>query len=165
MDLTVFIAVTAAAVVLQTIILFVMCVAVFKSKNRVEAIASEVRTKVLPAAETVQSMLTELRPKIENTAANVSETTGMIRAQMVRIDATLNDVVDRSRLQIIRADDMVSKTLDRVEETAEAVHNGLAAPVRHLNGIIHGVGVAIGHLASARRRNHDVNVPQDEMFI
>src|ERR1019366_3976543 len=117
MDLSIFIAGTAAAVVLQAGILLAMYLAVRKTSARVGALAEEVRTKVLPTVETAQSMLVELRPKIETAVANVSETTSMIRAQLQRIDATVSDVIDRSRLQVIRADDLVTRTLDKVEET------------------------------------------------
>jgi outer membrane murein-binding lipoprotein Lpp len=49
--LTVFIAVTAAAVVLQAAILAGMFFAVRKTTAKVESLAEEVKTKVLPTAE------------------------------------------------------------------------------------------------------------------
>ena len=166
MDLTIFIAVTAVAVVLQAGVLLGMLLALRKTGARIEALAEEIRTKVLPAAEAAHSLLVELRPRIETAVANVSESTTMIRAQLQRIDATVNDVVDRSRLQVIRADDLVSRTLDRVEETTELVHKSVVSPVRQLTGLIRGVTTALEFLTSARRRNRGgVTVPQDEMFI
>ena len=109
MELTVFIAVTAAAVVLQAGILLAMFLALRKTTSRVEALAEDVRTKVLPTAELAHSMMQELRPKIETAVSNVSESTTMMRAQLQRVDATLSDVIDRTRLQVIRADDLVSR--------------------------------------------------------
>lgn len=165
-QLTIFIAVTAAAVVLQACILFGMFLAVRKTGARVEALAEEVRTKVLPTVQTAQSMLVELRPKIETAIANVSESTTMIRAQLQRVDATISDVIDRSRLQVIRADDMVSRTLDKVEETTELVQQSVVSPVRQLTGLVRGVTTALDYLTHHRRRSRGgVTVPQDEMFI
>ena len=164
MDLTIFIAVTAAAVVLQAGILLGMFLAVRKTSARMEALAEEVKTKVLPTVATAQAMLVELRPKIETAVTNVSETTTMLRAQLQRIDATVSDVIDRSRLQVIRADDMVTRTLDKVEETTERVQEGIVSPVRRLNGMIRAVTAAFEYLTHARRRG-GVTVPQDEMFI
>jgi hypothetical protein len=166
MDLTIFIAVTAAAVILQAGILFGMFLALRKTSARVESLAEEVRTKVLPTADLAQSMLTDLRPKIEIAVANVSESTTMIRAQLQRLDATVTDVVDRTRLQVIRADDLVTRSLDRVEETTDMVHKTVVSPIRQLAGLVHGLTVALEFLAGARRRHRDgVTVPQDEMFI
>src|SRR2546430_10187790 len=67
-------ALTAAAVALQAGILVALYLAVRKSSARMEALATEVKTKLLPTAETVHSMLTDLRPKIETLLTNASET-------------------------------------------------------------------------------------------
>src|SRR5215469_11599755 len=93
--LTIFVVVTALAVALQALILFGMFVAMRKTSAKVETLAEEVKTKVLPTAELAHSMITELRPKIETVADNVSVSTTMLRTQLERIDATLTDIVDR----------------------------------------------------------------------
>jgi len=62
--LPIFVGVTAAAVVLQACILVALYVAVRKSSSRMEALATEVKTKVLPTADTAQAILVDLRPKI-----------------------------------------------------------------------------------------------------
>ncbi len=164
-SVTIFIAVTAAAVVLQAGILLAMYLTVRKTSARVETLAEEVKTKILPTIETAQSMLVELRPKIETAVTNISDTSTMIRAQLQRIDATVSDVIDRSRLQVIRADDMVTRTLDKVEETADLVQQSVVSPVRRLNGLVRGVTAALEYFSNARRRRGGVTVPQDEMFI
>jgi hypothetical protein len=164
--LTISIAVTAAAVVLQAGILVAMYLAVRKSSARMEALTTEVKTKVLPTAETVQSMLVDLRPKIETLVANSSEISRAIRNQVERVDATLNDVLDRTRLQVIRADDLLTRTMDKVEETSEAVHKTVVSPVRQLSGLMRGLSVGVEAFLSSKRRHRDaVTVPQDELFI
>ncbi len=166
--LTLSIAVTTAAVLLQAAILVAMYLAMRKSATRMEALATEVKTKVLPAAESVQTMLVELRPKIESILSNVNDTTQMVRGQMGRLDATVSDVVDRTRLHVIRADELLTRTMDRVEETTEMVHKTVVSPVRQLSGLMQGLTVGLEALLGAkrRRRNRDaVGVPQDEMFI
>ena len=127
--LTAFIIVAAVAIVIQAGILIAMYLAVRQSTARMEALATEVKTKVLPTADLVQSTITELRPKIEAIAENVARSTTMVRNQMERMDATLNDVVDRARLQVIRADELLTRTIDRVEETSDMVHRTVTSPV------------------------------------
>ena len=165
MDLTVFVAVTAAAVVLQAIILVAMFVAMRKTSARVESLAEEIRNKVLPLAESAQSMVTELRPKIETAISNLSQTSALVKTQVERLDATMNDVVDRARLQVIRADDLVTRTMDRIEDTSENIHRAVTSPVRRFQGLLHGLTAGVEHLVSHRRRRQEVTVPQDEMFI
>ena len=164
--LTVFIAVTAAAVVLQAAILAGMFFAMKKTSAKVESLAEEVKTKVLPTAELAHSMILELRPKIETVADNVSVSTTMLRTQLERVDATLTDIVDRTRLQVIRADEFVNNTMNKLEETREAVQRTVVSPVRQISGLMHGVTAGVEAFFSRKRqRNSSPNVQQDEMFI
>ncbi len=169
--ITVFIAVTGAAVVLQAGILVAMYLAMRKSSARIEALALEVKTKAVPTLETAQAMLTELRPKLSVIADNLMETTISVRSQVERMDATVSDTVDRARLQIIRADELLSRTLDRVEETSDMVHRTVVSPVRQVSGLIQGVTAGLEFLLGGRgrrnggRREARRPVPQDEMFI
>lgn len=167
----VFIVVTAAAVVLQAGILVALYLGVRQSSARMEALAFEVRMKVLPTVETAQTMLADLHPKLTVIADNLTETTRSVRAQVERMDATVNDAVDRTRLQVIRADELLTRTLDRVEETSDMVHKTVISPVRQFSGLIQGVTAGIEFLLGNRNRRNGGGrearrpVPQDEMFI
>jgi hypothetical protein len=168
---TVFIALTGIAVLLQAGVLMAMYIAVRKSSARIEAIATDVKTKVVPTIEQAEALLTEIRPKLQVIAQNLQESTTMLRDQVQRVDATVNDVVDRGRLQIIRADELLTRTLDRVEHTTEMVHNTVISPIRRLSGLMQGVTVGLEFLLGGRGRKNGGSreerrpVPQDEMFI
>jgi hypothetical protein len=167
----VFIAVTAAAVLLEAGILTALYLAVRKSSERMEAVALELKTKAVPTLESAQAMLTELRPRLTVIADNLMETTISVRSQVERVDATVSDAVDRARLQVIRADELLSRTLDRVEETSDVVHQTVISPVRQFSGLIQGVTAGIEFLLGGRGRRNGGSrearraVPQDEMFI
>ena len=118
----VFIFLTGVAVMLQAGILLAMYLAMRKSGERMEALATEVKTKVLPTVEQAEAMLAEIRPKLQVIADNLQESTTVLRDQVQRVDATVKDAVDRGRLQIIRADELLTRTLDRVEQTSDMVH-------------------------------------------
>ncbi len=168
--LPLFIAVTAAAVVLQASILVGMYVAMRKSSARMEALAEEVKSKALPTLDSTQAMINELRPQLATIAENLAEVTTTVRYQVQRVDATVNDIIDRSRLQVIRTDELLTRTLDRVEETTEVVQKTVVSPVRQFAGLIQGVTAGIEFLFASRRRNGGSResrraVPQDEMFI
>jgi uncharacterized protein YoxC len=165
-----FIAITSAAVLLQTGILAGMYLSMRKSSGRMEALANEIRGKALPAIETVHSMLIDLKPQVETIVENMKETSTNVRAEMDRIDAAVNDVVDRARLQVIRADEMLTRTFDRVEHTTDVVQKTVMSPVRQVSGILQGVTAGIEFLLGNRgRKNGNTRerraVPQDEMFI
>jgi ABC-type transporter Mla subunit MlaD len=172
--LPVFIAVTAAAVVLQACIMVAMFVSMRKTSAKLEDIAGEVKTKVLPAVDQVQStiaqvqgVITDVRPKVDTIVDNLQQSTTVVRAQVERVDAAVSDVVDRARLQVIRADELLSRTVDRIEQTSDMVHKTVISPVRQMSGIMHGLGVGLealmGRRSNGRRERRPV--PQDEMFI
>jgi hypothetical protein len=163
--LIVFIGLTAVAVLLQAGMLAGMYFSVRKTSAKVEQLAEEVKTKVLPTAELAHSMMSELRPKITTVVDNVSVSTTMLRTQMERVDVTLTDIVDRTRLQVIRADEFVNSTMDKLEETREVVQRSVVSPVRQLSGLMHGVGAGFEAFFSRRRERNSVSAPQDEMFI
>lgn len=163
--LIVFIAVTACAVLLQAGILAGMYFAMRKTSAKVESLAEEVKTRVLPTAELAHSMMSDLRPKIETLIDNVSVSTTMMRTQLERIDATLTDIVDRTRLQVIRADEFVTSTMDKLEETRESVQRTVVSPVRQISGLMHGLTVGVEAFFSRRRGRNSSSVQQDEMFI
>jgi len=163
--LMLFIALTAVGVVIQAGMLTGMYLAMRKSSARMEALAAEVKSKVLPVAEQAHSMLTDLKPRIETIVSNASESSTLARAQMQRLDATLSDLLDRTRLQVIRTDELVSRTLDRVEDTTEMVHRTVVSPVRQLSGIVAGLTTGLEFLLGARRRHDGAHAAHDEMFI
>ena len=162
-NLTIFIAVTSVAVVIQAGILFAMYMAVRQTTARTEALANEVRSKVLPTVELAQSILTDLRPKVESIVNNFNESSVMARHQMERLDATMSDLLDRARLQVIRADELIGKALDRVEETGELVSKTVVSPVRQVSGVLQGLTAGLEFFFSGRRKSR--NGVEDEMFI
>jgi methyl-accepting chemotaxis protein len=169
--ITVFVALTGIAVFLQAGVLLAMYLAMRESSQRMESLASEVKTKFLPTVEQAQQLFNELRPNLAVIAENLTESTTIMKAQVERVDATVTDVVDRARLQIIRADELLSRTLDRVEQTSDIVHKTVISPVRQFSGLVQGITVGLEFLFGGRGRRNGGGqeerrpVPQDEMFI
>lgn len=169
--LTIFIALTGFAVLLQACVLLAMYLAMRKSGDRMEALLGEMRTRLLPSIEHAQAALGDLRPKLQIIMDNLEEISGTVKNQVQRVDATVTDVVDRARLQIIRADELLGRTMDRVEQTSDIVHKTVISPVRQLSGLMQGITVGLEFLFGGRGRRNGGGreerrpVPQDEMFI
>jgi hypothetical protein len=166
----VFIALTGMAVALQAGVLLAMYLAMRKSAERMEALATEVKVKAIPTMELLQSVLSDLQPKLQVISDNLEEMTTVMQSQVQRVDATVTDVVDRARLQVIRADELLTRTLDRVEQTSDLVHNTVISPVRQMSGLMQGITAGIEFLLGSRKRRNGGGdarrpVPQDEMFI
>jgi len=169
--LTIFIAVTAAAVVLQMLILLGMFFTLRKLSAFAKQQAEELSSRVVPLLEEtrkltgdVQRLLETTRPKLDVIVDNVSVISSGARDQAQKIEASLTAFMDRARLQAIRADELVTRTFDRVEDTSSKIEHTVLSPFRHLNGVVQGVGVALGTLFQRTKqpRNGRNN---DEMFI
>ncbi|HYH00418.1 MAG TPA: hypothetical protein VD837_14895 [Terriglobales bacterium] len=165
----VFIIVAAVAIVVQAGILVALYAAFKKTSARVEvlatrleSVANDVQTRVLPTVDNVQALVTSTRPKIETIVENLTATTITVRGQVERLNSTLDDIVDRTRLQVIRADELVGRTMDRVEETTEMVQRTVVSPVRVASGFLQGLGAGLGAFFGRGRRN---GATHDEMFI
>ena len=168
--LTVFIALTGLAVLMQACVLLAIYLAMRKSSERFEALAADVKTKVMPTVELAQQIMTEMHPRFQVIAENMEGATTVIRSQVERVDATVNDVIDRARLQLIRGDELLTRTLDRVEQTSEIVQKTVVSPVRQLSGLMQAVSVGLEFFFGGRGRRNGGSrerrpVPQDEMFI
>ena len=142
-NLTLFIAVTAAAVVLQMLILLVMCVVIFNLSKKLQKVTDETQSRLIPLLDNakvmqqeVKSFLEVARPKIDVILDDLAHVTTTTRTEVERVDVTVHDLLDRLRLQVIRVDEMVTHTLDRVEETSEKVQQSVMSPVRQVSGIV-----------------------------
>jgi hypothetical protein len=161
-----FIAVTAVAVVLQTLILAGMFVAVLKMMERAEAVQKRVNEQLLPLLEKVRGLVDENTPKIQTVITNVTETSELVKAQAVKIDGAVTEIVGLARSQAERANGLANRTMERVDHTAATVQNAVATPVRHLSGLVDGVLAGITQFIGGRReRSRTKAVPDNDIFI
>ncbi|MCI0356369.1 MAG: hypothetical protein L0099_15225, partial [Acidobacteria bacterium] len=137
--LTIFIAVTALAVLIQMGILIGMFLTMRKTSARVEALADEVNRRGLPVLDSLHTILLESRVNVGNITSNLAVATADIQKQVAHMNEVLDDVVDRARLQVIRGDQIVGRTLDKVEETTEMVHDTVLSPVRRQSALMEGL--------------------------
>ncbi len=164
--LTIFVAVTAIAVVIQMGLLLSMYILFKKRTARLFDLANRLESEALPVVQNIRSLLIESRPKIETIVDSLSSSTQVVKAQIERLDTTVTDIVDRTRLQVIRADELVTRTMDRVEETTDMVHHTVMSPVRQLSAVMTGVMAGIGNYVGGRKVERTRRaVPHDEMFI
>ena len=170
-NLTLFIAITAAAVVLQMFVLLAMYMAMRKLSAKLQSVTDETQSRLLPILDNAKAMQQEVksfletsRPKIDVILDNLAHVTTTARTDIERVDTTLHDLLDRVRLQVIRVDEMVTHTLDLVEETSEKVQHSVMSPVRHVSGIVQAISVGVGTFFNSQRRGRNGG-PSDEMFI
>src|ERR1035441_4540205 len=90
-NLTLFIAVTAAAVVLQMLILLVMCVVIFNLSKKLRSVTNETQSRLIPMLDNAKVMQQEVksfleisRPKIDVILDNLAHVTTTTRTEVER---------------------------------------------------------------------------------
>ena len=176
--LTIVIAITAAAVVLQMFFLGAMYFSIRKLVAQIETAKSDAEARLYPVLEhakpvmenikhlqdQAKSLLDSSGPKVNLILDNVAHATTTTRANLDRVDATVNDVIDRVRLQVIRADEMTTRAMDRVEETTEKVQHTVLSPVRQVSGLLSGITAGMNAYFGGQKRPRNGG-PNEEMFI
>lgn len=163
-----FVAITSLAVLIQAGVMVGLFLTVRKTSQRMEQIAGQVETRLLPILDSTRDLMADAAPKLKDITSQLVETSIILKSQMQRVDSTMRDVADRSRLQIIRMDHMLSSTLNKIEETTELVNETVINPVKQVSGIMQGLSVGIGAFFAGRKQrsgNPNQAGQDDEMFI
>jgi hypothetical protein len=168
--LTIFIAVTSVAIVLQMLILAGMYFSLRTLSKHLTSAADEIKAQASPILENGKAIQADIKriletsaPKVELVLDNAAAITTTAHAGIDRVESTMNDFLDRARLQVIRADEMVTRAMDTVEHTTEKVAHSVTSPVKHANGLVQGITTGFGAYFGQKRKRD--GGPADEMFI
>ena len=168
--LTIFVAVTSAAVVIQMLILLGMYVTLRQLSAHVSSATHEVKSQVLSFLEKGKHLVAETQkiletssPKVELVLDNAAAITTTAYSGIGRVEGTVNDVLDRAQLQVIRVDSIITRAMDQVENTTEKVAHTVTLPIKHANGLVRGVTAGVSAFFGQKRSRN--GVPSDEMFI
>ena len=166
--LTVFIAITAAAFVLQTLILLGLYLTTREKSAKMEAAFSDFQRRLTPLIENARDILADATPKLSIATSNLAEASATLKSQAGVLGDAAVEVAIRARNKVAQADDMLTRTLERVEKTTGAVQNSVLSPVRRVNGILQGLSVGIGAFLNQKREVRDDqrrNTNDEGMFI
>jgi hypothetical protein len=144
--LIVFVALTGAAVVLQSVVLLALYFSVRKASESVQNEMIELRAVVLPVATEAREFLARVGPKVESAATDMAEVIKGLRSQSVEMQASAMEILERLRRQTSRIDTMFSTVLDTVDRAGAVVTDAVAVPLRQVSGIAAFVRTALGTL-------------------
>ena len=164
--LTVFVGLTALAIVIQMAVLIALFVSSIKASKRLQGISKEMEENLLPIIRDAKILLAESTPKVREILENLTVLSVTARRDAERISSTANEITDRVCRQVVRADELVTRTLDRVEETTENVQHAIRSPLRQISGVLTGVAAGLAEFLGSRKLRQRKNaMPRDEMFI
>jgi methyl-accepting chemotaxis protein len=137
-------------------VLVALAVVGLRARKRVNQLLVQYETSVAPhigpMVSSVRSLVEDLSPKLKHITQNVVEVSDVVRGEAQHITVSVSDVVERTHQQATRVDHIVSSTLDGLGHATAAVQEGIAAPIRHLSGVLDGLRAGLGSLR--RKRPH-----------
>ncbi|MGD0973279.1 MAG: hypothetical protein ABR866_04275 [Candidatus Korobacteraceae bacterium] len=164
--LTVFVGVTALAIVVQMGVLIALFVSSRKTGERLQRLSKEMEENLLPMIRDAKILLAESTPQVREILQNLAVLSATARQDVERISSTANEINDRVRQQVARADELLTRTLTRVEATTENVQHLISSPMRQVSGVLSGVAAGLAEFLGSRKVQRQKNaMPRDEMFI
>src|SRR3984885_4431998 len=107
-----------------------------------------------PMVVSAHALVDELSPKLKHITSNMVEVSDILRSETQHITVSLSDMVERTHQQAARVDNMVASTLNGIGHATAAVQEGIAAPLRHLSGMLDGLRAGLGSFRRKRTRTN-----------
>ncbi|MFQ5777889.1 MAG: DUF948 domain-containing protein [Terriglobia bacterium] len=164
--LTIFIAVTALAVVIQAGILVGAYLRLAKLDEETKALRRQVSEQMGPILRNVDDITLTVREKSREVFSDVTALTQDARRQVEKFDRLTDEVADRLRLQIIRLDELLTQAMENIEQAGSTVKESVVGPVKEATAVLQGVRAAIDFLGARRERTRRKGQRVDEeLFI
>ena len=156
--MTLFVALTAIAIITQAGVLIAIYIMSKRLSEQVESFMKETREMMMP----VRSIAENFRV----TSANLVEIGLAARDQFRRVEAMVTDTGEALHVQLARFDRVSQDLMDRVNETAEVVEDSIVRPAREVAALAKGLSRGFGAFLFRRSRSTVDQATQDEeLFI
>lgn len=162
-----FVAVTAAAVVLQAIVLTAMFFTVRKTAKTVREEVENLRVAIMPVVNHTREFLINVGPRIDSVTTDLSELTRGLREQSTELQTAATEIIERVRNQTNRIDHMFTGVLDRVDKAGEMVAEAFVLPLRQVTAVASAIKAVLSVLVSKRSPEpREIHAAADkDMFV
>jgi len=164
--LTVFVIVTALAVVIQAAILFAMFQALRELREAVIRIEAGIKEHFHPALRSISSFVAAARDPVAAILGNLADISGVLRERTRAADVVAAEVLERFRAEAVRADELLIVMMQKLQRAGDALERGVLAPARELSALLAGVrrGVEV-FLRRQRRPAGERAQHEEQLFI
>ena len=156
------VAVTALALLLQTIFLLAILVTVRKTARSLKEEIEDLRSSVMPIIYNTRDLLARVTPQVEATVEDLAQMAKGMRVQTEDLQSSAREVVERLRAQASRVDAMLSSVLDAVDRTGDFLTEAVNKPVRQISGLLASVKAVVESLRASEFGQNRSNSPGDD---
>ena len=135
----IFTAITSVGVLLQAFVLLGMYLAIRQSTKKLHEITDELRGHLIPTIGSARRLIDDVSPKLKIATSNLVEASHTLRHETKNVSRAVDDVLDKTMVQTARVNEMVSAVLDTVEHANNVLQHSVAAPLRHVSGVMAGL--------------------------
>jgi ABC-type transporter Mla subunit MlaD len=156
--LTLFVALTAIAVMTQAGVLVAIYLVSKRHSEQIERFMNETRQMMRP----IQGITENLR----TASANIAEIGVSARDQFRRVEGMVNETSEVLHLQLARLDSTSREIVERVNGTAQVIQDSIIRPIREVAAIAKGFGRGLEAFFLRRQKSTVDQAHQDEeLFI
>jgi hypothetical protein len=159
--LTVFVALTTVAMVVQAIAMLGMVRVVRQMQEKLNGLLPEA-ARILDSAQTAVQQTTKFLTEANARTIDILDVT---KAQLDKLDGVVSEAASRARVQMERAELVLDDAMSRTQHTVAIVQKGVVSPIREVQGVLAGVRAAIMAVARGSRTPVDHVTADEEMFI
>lgn len=156
--LTLFVALTALAVITQAVVLVAIYVNSRRLGQQIDRFIRETREVMVP----VKSITENLRLA----SANLVEIGMAAREQFHRVEAIVSETGEALHVQVTRLDKASRDVVERINQTAQVVQDSVIRPFREVSAVAKGISSGLAAFLFRRNRSTVDQAHQDEeLFI
>jgi hypothetical protein len=163
--LVVFIAVAAISILMQAGFSAATFFAARKAQKKIKELVDDVRLHALPAIMSSRELIQDVTPKLKLITENLTATSATLRSKAEQVSGLVGDVTERAQVQASRVDGMVKVTLDQLTNAVHAIEQGVAVPVRQVNGILNGLRAGMDVMRKKTPTNHLDPESEGDLFV
>jgi hypothetical protein len=157
--LTIFVALTAVAVMLQAGVLIAIYLVTKRTSEQLDKFTKDSRELMIPLKSIADNMKTVSEDLID---MGVSA-----KEQFRRVEAIITDAGQALQSQMDRFDRVSKNVAERIDETTEVVQDSILSPVRDISALAKGLtrGVQVFFNRRARNNSEESVREDEELFI
>jgi hypothetical protein len=155
--LTIFVALTALAVITQAVVLVAIYLQSKRLSDRLERFMNETRELMAPVKTITENLQTA--------SANVVEIGASAREQFRRVERMVTDTGEVLQTQLARLDSATRDVVERVNATAEILQDSIIRPVREVAALAKGLSRGVETYFHRQKRPVDQAHQDEELFI
>jgi len=154
MLLTIFVAITGLAVIMQAFILLGIYLVIRRTARSLHEQAEAFRSGWLPVLNSTREVLARVAPRVEGVVNDIAFISQGLKAQSAAAQGSLTEILERLKSLILRIDFMLTGVLNNVDRAGRFVNETVARPVRRFSGIMAAARAVIDVLRTSTQSRH-----------